>query len=138
MSTALLTIQETALAVSTGQLSCRESIQAALDRADALNPELNALLQTLPDSALSRADQLDAHRAAGSATPPLAGVPVVIKDNICLEGSRTTCASNQNTEPPPASGAKPAFASDRRSTSMVNSYSALSRSLSSPRSLKQN
>ena len=82
-----------------GSLTGEERTRAALDRLDALNPKLNAFLQPLPDQALAAARALDARLAAGEPPGPLAGVPIAIKDNLCLgpdtgyARARTTCAS---------------------------------------------
>jgi aspartyl-tRNA(Asn)/glutamyl-tRNA(Gln) amidotransferase subunit A len=42
---------------------------------------------------LAQAKAVDQKIARGEPVGPLAGVPVAIKDNICVKGSRTTCAS---------------------------------------------
>ncbi|MFQ3581120.1 MAG: Asp-tRNA(Asn)/Glu-tRNA(Gln) amidotransferase subunit GatA, partial [Chloracidobacterium sp.] len=73
--------------------SATEICQSALDTIERRNPELNALLSTLPEQALRQAAETDARLAAGEPLRPLDGVPVVIKDNQCLAGTRTTCAS---------------------------------------------
>ena len=77
--------------------------RAALERASALNPALNAFLQLLPDQALAAARAQDARLARGESPEPLAGIPVALKDNMCLGhepelgsyGGRTTCASRR-------------------------------------------
>jgi aspartyl-tRNA(Asn)/glutamyl-tRNA(Gln) amidotransferase subunit A len=76
-----------------GQRSARDLALDALARADALNPRLNALVDTLRDDALRQADALDARRARNEPLGSLAGVPLIIKDNLCLAWGRTTCAS---------------------------------------------
>ncbi|MFN0010431.1 MAG: Asp-tRNA(Asn)/Glu-tRNA(Gln) amidotransferase subunit GatA [Phycisphaerales bacterium] len=78
-------------AVRAGTLSARTVTAAALDRIAHANPTLNALLQVFTPEALSAADRIDAKRASGQPLGPLAGVPVALKDNICLNWGRTTC-----------------------------------------------
>lgn len=55
--------------------------------------DLNALNSTYRDMALARAKEIDEMRARGEDVGPLGGVPLVIKDNINFEGTKTTCAS---------------------------------------------
>ncbi len=55
--------------------------------------KLNALVSTCEEFALSTAKKVDQKRKNGEKLGALAGVPVIIKDNINLEGTRTTCAS---------------------------------------------
>jgi aspartyl-tRNA(Asn)/glutamyl-tRNA(Gln) amidotransferase subunit A len=76
-----------------GRTSVRDLVVASLQRADRAQRELNALITVSKDVALARADALDARLRAGEAPGPLFGIPVVVKDNICTEGVRTTAAS---------------------------------------------
>ncbi len=89
-------------AVAGGEVSCAEVARLSLDRVSARNPPLNALLRVTEARALARAAELDALCARGGALPPLAGVPLVVKDNLCTRGERTTCASRilEDYEPP--------------------------------------
>ena len=70
----------------------RERIATTLDRIDQLNPQLNAFLNIDRDGALRRADELTGATSDRS-TMPLSGVPVAIKDNICVRGLQVTCGS---------------------------------------------
>ena len=82
--------------------SAVEVTQAALDRIQAVEPQLHSFLQVTADHALTQAQQVDAKIAAGDAIGLLAGIPTGIKDNICTKGIRTTCASRilENFVPP--------------------------------------
>ncbi|HXH25152.1 MAG TPA: Asp-tRNA(Asn)/Glu-tRNA(Gln) amidotransferase subunit GatA [Vicinamibacterales bacterium] len=89
-------------AVAAGRLSAVEICRAALERIDAVNATLNAFTLVTPERALARAAEIDRRRAAGSPLGPLAGVPVAIKDNLCIRGVRTTACSKilENFVPP--------------------------------------
>ncbi len=102
MSLNELTAWDAAEQVRSGAVSARELTEAALRRIDALDGRVRAFLQTLPEQALAQADAVDRKRAAGDPMGRLAGVPVALKDNLCLVGSRTTCASKilADFEPP--------------------------------------
>jgi aspartyl-tRNA(Asn)/glutamyl-tRNA(Gln) amidotransferase subunit A len=86
------TIAEAARGLRAGEFSARELTQAHLDAAAALNPRLNAYLLLTPERALAQADAADARLRAGDA-PPLAGIPLGIKDLFCTEGVATTAGS---------------------------------------------
>ena len=72
------------------EVSSREVVQAHLDRVEAVNPHLNAIVRLLPDQALAAADDADRAVADGTVLGPLHGVPVTVKENIDLAGTPTT------------------------------------------------
>lgn len=80
-------------AVRSGDVSATEVARRALDRLQALNPGLNAFIDVFRDEAMAQASEIDRRRRAGERLGPLAGVPVALKDNMCLAWGRTTCAS---------------------------------------------
>ncbi len=73
-------------------ISAVELTDAALAAIDALNPQINAFITVTADQARARARRADTALAAGDA-PPLAGIPLAIKDLFCTEGVRTTAGS---------------------------------------------
>src|SRR6266849_11147366 len=75
------------------KISARELAADYYKRIDARNPELNAYLTLSQDRAYSQAERVDAMVAAGKPLPPLAGVPIAIKDVISTLGVKTTCGS---------------------------------------------
>jgi amidase len=74
------------------EVSSREVVQAHLDRVEAVNPYLNAIVRLLPDQALAAAEAADRAVADGAGLGPLHGVPVTVKENIDLAGTPTTQA----------------------------------------------
>jgi aspartyl-tRNA(Asn)/glutamyl-tRNA(Gln) amidotransferase subunit A len=82
--------------------SAVEITQEALDRIQALEPQLHSFLCVTAEHALEQARQVDAKIAAGEEIGLLAGIPMGIKDNMCTKGIRTTCASKilENFVPP--------------------------------------
>ena len=74
------------------QCSSVELTQYFLNRIDALNPQLNAVITVDAERSLADARKADARIAAGQAQP-LTGIPLLHKDIFCARGWRTTCAS---------------------------------------------
>ena len=100
--TASWTIDGVREALTAKKISARELAADFYARIEARNPELNAYLALSPERARRQADRIDALVAGGKALPPLAGVPVAIKDVISTRGTKTTCGSKilQNYVPP--------------------------------------
>src|SRR5258707_8223327 len=89
-------------ALAAKKISARELAAEFYTRIEAKNPELNAYLALSPERARRQTDKIDALVAEGKPLPPLAGVPVAIKDVISTRGIKTTCGSKilQNYVPP--------------------------------------
>ena len=69
-------------------MSIRTNIQAVLDNAEKLNPQLNSFLSIEREHALARADYLES-----DSDTRLNGLAIAVKDNICTKGLRTSCGS---------------------------------------------
>jgi aspartyl-tRNA(Asn)/glutamyl-tRNA(Gln) amidotransferase subunit A len=93
-----LTLLEAAAALRGAETSSRQLTQAFLDRIAACDPLLHAYLAVTADLALEQADAADRRLAALRREPdqpasPLLGIPLAVKDVLCLEGVPTTCGS---------------------------------------------
>lgn len=98
-STALMTAEEIASAVRDGRLSAVDVVRDHLSRVDAHNAELGALRRVRATEALSEAAAIDAR--SDRSDLPLAGVPIVVKDNIAVAGEQVRHGSRA-TDPEPA------------------------------------
>ncbi|MCV6586262.1 MAG: amidase family protein [Marinibacterium sp.] len=85
-----LSAQDLARKTRSGDISARDSVDAALARMQAVNPDLNAVVTDLSDAARARANALDTARARGDTPGPLHGVPITIKVNVDQTGCATT------------------------------------------------
>jgi aspartyl-tRNA(Asn)/glutamyl-tRNA(Gln) amidotransferase subunit A len=87
------TIEGVREALAAKRVSARELAGEFYKRIEARNPELNAFLALSQERAYTQADRVDAMVAAGRSLPPLAGVPIAVKDVISTRGIKTTCGS---------------------------------------------
>jgi aspartyl-tRNA(Asn)/glutamyl-tRNA(Gln) amidotransferase subunit A len=96
------TIDRVKEALAAKKVSARELAADFYKRIAARNPELNAFLALSPERARRQTDRIDALVAEGKPLPPLAGVPVAIKDVISTRGITSTCGSKilENYVPP--------------------------------------
>src|SRR5436190_2318869 len=100
--TASWTIDGVREALAAKKISARELAADFYKRIESRNPELNAFLTLSPERARRQTDKIDDLVAEGKPLPPLAGVPVAVKDVISTRGIKTTCGSKilQNYIPP--------------------------------------
>ena len=102
-----LTLRQAAASLRQGEISSRELTQAYLNRIERLEPDLHAFITLVPEKALQMADAADqrlkeTRREGEAATPPLLGVPIAVKDVLCVADIRCTCGSRilENFVPP--------------------------------------
>ena len=81
---------ELAERIRSREVSSREVLEAHLERVDACNGALNAVVRVLADEARATADAADASLAAGDDVGQLHGVPCTVKENIDVAGTPTT------------------------------------------------
>src|SRR4030095_12580574 len=73
--------------ISRGETNARAVVESSVNAAEKLNESLNAFLEIDRNGALKRAEALVAHDGA------LSGIPIAVKDNLCVEGMQTSCGS---------------------------------------------
>ncbi|ADL51756.1 Asp-tRNA(Asn)/Glu-tRNA(Gln) amidotransferase subunit GatA [Clostridium cellulovorans] len=73
--------------------TAKEIVTLLFDRIKAVEPKVNAYITICEEAALKRAEEIDEKVKTGEPLGKLAGVPIAIKDNICTDGIKTTCAS---------------------------------------------
>lgn len=84
---------DTAQAIADKTISARELTTACIERAEQLNPTLNAFISLDPDGALTQADAADAALARQESIGPLHGIPLAHKDMFYRAGQVSTCGS---------------------------------------------
>jgi aspartyl-tRNA(Asn)/glutamyl-tRNA(Gln) amidotransferase subunit A len=93
MNSADLTVAAAGRAIRAGDLTCGDLLEAVLDRAAMTEAELHAYLTIDHEGARRAAEAADRELAAGRDRGPLHGIPLAVKDNLCVRGMETTAAS---------------------------------------------
>lgn len=88
-----LTLKEMVSKIKNRELTSEEVVSYYLRNLSENEHEVNAFLTITADEALAKAKDIDKRIADGEKLGALAGIPIAIKDNICTEGVKTTCAS---------------------------------------------
>ena len=79
--------------INSGEASVKELVNDFFLKIDSKNPSLNAYTTLTKQIANSQSAQIDKLISENKQLPPLAGIPIAIKDNICTKGVLTTCSS---------------------------------------------
>jgi aspartyl-tRNA(Asn)/glutamyl-tRNA(Gln) amidotransferase subunit A len=91
-----------AASLKSGEISSVELTKAHYSQIDAVDGKVRAFLHLDRQGALDAAAEIDKDRAAGKELPPLAGIPLALKDVLTQKGIPTTCGSKmlENWRPP--------------------------------------
>ena len=84
-----------------GEVSTVELIEATFQAIDQCEPQLNAFITVFREESLEGARQAEAEIRSGKDLGPLHGIPIALKDIICVEGTRSTAGSNFFSEESP-------------------------------------
>ncbi len=102
MSLHELSAHELSAKLAAREASATEITKAFIERIESVEADVGAFVTVTADEALAQAAKVDAKIAKGEKVSTLAGIPGGIKDNICINGVRTTCSSRmlENFLPP--------------------------------------
>ena len=87
------TAHELAEMLNKKEISSEELTKAYYDRIKEKDEEVKAYVSLIEDKALKRAKQVDEKRAKNENVEKYAGIPIGIKDNMCIRNTKTTCSS---------------------------------------------
>ena len=88
-----LTVHELQEKLKSKELTITDINKAYIDRIKEKENDIQAFITLTTDEALEQATMIEEKVGKGEITGNLAGIPIGIKDNICMQGSRTTCGS---------------------------------------------
>ncbi|MFA5946689.1 MAG: Asp-tRNA(Asn)/Glu-tRNA(Gln) amidotransferase subunit GatA [Patescibacteria group bacterium] len=90
---AFKTVREIRDAIRDGKLTAVEATESTLADIKKRDGEIHAFLELFETDALAQAKKIDELKKNGEVLPPLAGVPVAIKDNMLYKGHTASCGS---------------------------------------------
>ena len=88
-----LTALELGEKIKAKEVTVREAVDAVIGQIRESESEIHSFVTIDEEGAYAQAEEVQKKIDAGELTGPLAGVPVAIKDNMCIEGQLTTCSS---------------------------------------------
>ncbi len=88
-----LTLTEVASKIKNKEVTIKEVLDDIYSRIEDIEPKVDAYITLTKDLAYRRAEELQKRLNNGEDIGVLGGVPIAIKDNICTNGVKTTCAS---------------------------------------------
>jgi Asp-tRNA(Asn)/Glu-tRNA(Gln) amidotransferase A subunit family amidase len=98
----MTTLRRLAAKVRAREVSARGLVRRSLERIEALDPDLGAVIALRAEEAIEEAHRLDAQLAGGGDAGPLAGLPLLVKDMTDVAGMRTTFGSMVYRDTPAA------------------------------------
>ena len=88
-----LTLHEIREKIKNKEVKITDVVNDVYSRIEQVEPKIEAFVSFTKENALKRAEELQTRLDNGEDIGPLGGVPIAIKDNICIDGTKTTCSS---------------------------------------------
>ena len=88
-----LTVHELIEKLEKSEITSEEIVKSYFDRIKEKDESVKAYVSTLEEQAMAKAKEVDAKRKNGEKLGKFAGIPIGIKDNMCITGTKTTCSS---------------------------------------------
>ena len=79
--------------IANGEVKSIDAVSAVFEQIEKKDASIGAFISTFKEQAFAKAKEVDEKIAAGKPVGTLAGVPIVIKDNMCSTFGATTCGS---------------------------------------------
>jgi len=97
-----LTIHELQGMLKKGETTAQDVTESVLNRIKTVDGKVSAYITVTEEVAIGQAKEADRRIKAGGASSPLLGISIAVKDNMCTDGIKTTCASKilANFRPP--------------------------------------
>ena len=93
METAILTIHDLSQKLKRREVAVTEHVNSVFQRIDSFEPQIHAYMTVVKEKVLRQAEKADQKFQSQEHIHPLTGIPLAIKDNICVRKIRTTCSS---------------------------------------------
>ena len=87
------TVHELVEMLEKGEVTSEEITKSYFERIKEIDPKVKAYVSLLEEEAIAKAKKVDEDRKAGKTLSKFAGIPIGIKDNMCITGTKTTCSS---------------------------------------------
>jgi len=88
-----LTVHELTEKLEKCEITSEKIVKSYFDRIKEKDGEVKAYVTTLEEQAITKAKEIDEKRKSGEIVGKFAGIPIGIKDNMCITGTKTTCSS---------------------------------------------
>ncbi|SHH26526.1 Asp-tRNA(Asn)/Glu-tRNA(Gln) amidotransferase subunit GatA [Tepidibacter thalassicus] len=97
-----MTLKEVSEKIKNKEITSLELTESVLNRIKEVEGKVESFISVTEEYAINKAKEVDKKIEKGEKLSPLAGIPMAVKDNICTDGIKTTCASKmlENFIPP--------------------------------------